>query len=166
MNRMHGMFELRGRFHECGLHLSSTITTEQAGTAATWPSLRCALRANTKFTCSPASLRVSAIRTFHFHYIPSLRFNTLAAVLTFIIPATLRLFGGFDIIHSQGLCGLRQKCRHIARYMPGGLVCRSCKGTWVRLRSSSGFSRASFCPWNGTFSKRNIRGPRSRFQNT
>jgi UDP-glucose:(heptosyl)LPS alpha-1,3-glucosyltransferase len=43
-----------------------------------------------------------------FHYVPSLRFSKLAAVLTFILPGTLRLFSSFDIVHAQGLCGLRQ----------------------------------------------------------
>src|SRR5213076_3276363 len=43
-----------------------------------------------------------------FHYVPALRFNALASVLTFIIPATLIRTGRFDIVHAQGLNGLRQ----------------------------------------------------------
>ncbi len=43
-----------------------------------------------------------------FHYVPALRVTALATVLTFILPATLQRLGRFDIVHSQGLCGLRQ----------------------------------------------------------
>lgn len=43
-----------------------------------------------------------------FHPIPALRFNALASVLTFIVPATLQRLAHFDIVHAQGLCGLRQ----------------------------------------------------------
>jgi UDP-glucose:(heptosyl)LPS alpha-1,3-glucosyltransferase len=43
-----------------------------------------------------------------YHYIPALRFNALASILTFILPATFRFLSGFDIVHAQGLCGLRQ----------------------------------------------------------
>ncbi len=43
-----------------------------------------------------------------FHHVPALRFYSLASVLTFILPATLRRLSQFDIIHAQGLSGLRQ----------------------------------------------------------
>lgn len=43
-----------------------------------------------------------------FHYVPSLRLTTLTSILSFILPATLRFLGQFDIVHAQGLCGLRQ----------------------------------------------------------
>jgi len=43
-----------------------------------------------------------------FHRVPALRFNALASVLTFILPATFRALDSFDIVHAQGLCGLRQ----------------------------------------------------------
>lgn len=43
-----------------------------------------------------------------YHYVPALRFNALASVLTFILPATFLRLSKFDIVHAQGLCGLRQ----------------------------------------------------------
>lgn len=42
-----------------------------------------------------------------FHHVPAWRRNALTTVLTFILPATL-LVRGFDVVHAQGLCGLRQ----------------------------------------------------------
>lgn len=43
-----------------------------------------------------------------FHHIPAWRANAFTTILSFIPPATLLVRGRFDIIHSQGLCGLRQ----------------------------------------------------------
>ena len=38
---------------------------------------------------------------------PAWRFNALSTILTFILPATFCARGNFDIVHAQGLCGLR-----------------------------------------------------------
>jgi len=57
------------------------------------------------FANRAAAERDPAIR---FHHVPAWRRNALTTVLTFIIPATLLVRGGFDVIHAQGLCGLRQ----------------------------------------------------------
>jgi len=43
-----------------------------------------------------------------FHHVPAWRRNALTTVLSFIIPGTLLIPKGFDIVHSQGLCGLKQ----------------------------------------------------------
>jgi UDP-glucose:(heptosyl)LPS alpha-1,3-glucosyltransferase len=43
----------------------------------------------------------------HFHHVPAWRANALTTVLSFIMPATLRIGRDFDIVHSQGFCGLR-----------------------------------------------------------
>jgi len=43
-----------------------------------------------------------------FHHVPAWRANALTTILTFVLPATLKLTDDFDIIHTQGLCGLRQ----------------------------------------------------------
>ncbi|HSQ54352.1 MAG TPA: glycosyltransferase, partial [Gemmata sp.] len=40
-----------------------------------------------------------------FHHIPAWRPNALLSILSFIIPATAKVRGRFDIIHAQGLCG-------------------------------------------------------------
>jgi UDP-glucose:(heptosyl)LPS alpha-1,3-glucosyltransferase len=42
-----------------------------------------------------------------FHRVPAWRPNALASILSFVLPATLGVRGGYDIVHSQGLCGLR-----------------------------------------------------------
>jgi UDP-glucose:(heptosyl)LPS alpha-1,3-glucosyltransferase len=43
----------------------------------------------------------------HFHKVPAWRANALTTVLSFILPVTFQIGRGFDIIHSQGFCGLR-----------------------------------------------------------
>lgn len=43
----------------------------------------------------------------HFHHVPAWRRSALTTIFTFILPATRLLDGGFDIIHAQGLCGLK-----------------------------------------------------------
>lgn len=40
----------------------------------------------------------------HFHHVPAWRASALTTILTFVLPATLKLTGQFDIIHAQGLC--------------------------------------------------------------
>ena len=42
-----------------------------------------------------------------FHKVPAWRANALTTVLSFILPSTFQIGRGFDIIHSQGFCGLR-----------------------------------------------------------
>ena len=42
-----------------------------------------------------------------FHHVPAWRRNTLASCLSFVVPATLAVRGQFDVVHAQGLCGLR-----------------------------------------------------------
>ena len=42
----------------------------------------------------------------HGHYVPAIRSNALASVLTFPVPATLRIGRDWDIVHAQGVtCG-------------------------------------------------------------
>jgi UDP-glucose:(heptosyl)LPS alpha-1,3-glucosyltransferase len=41
------------------------------------------------------------------HRVPAWRCNALTTILSFIAPATLAVGVSFDIIHAQGLCGLR-----------------------------------------------------------
>lgn len=43
-----------------------------------------------------------------FHHVPAWRRNALATIVSFILPATFAIRGKFDIVHAQGLCGLRQ----------------------------------------------------------
>jgi glycosyltransferase involved in cell wall biosynthesis len=44
----------------------------------------------------------------HFHHVPAWRRRALTAILSFVLPATVLVRGRFDVIHAQGLCGLRQ----------------------------------------------------------
>ena len=41
-----------------------------------------------------------------FHHVPAWRSSALASILSFVVPATL-MVGKHDIVHAQGLCGLR-----------------------------------------------------------
>jgi len=43
-----------------------------------------------------------------FHHVPIWRANALTTLFSFIVTATWRVRGEFDIVHAQGLCGLRQ----------------------------------------------------------
>ena len=43
----------------------------------------------------------------HFHKIPAWRLNALTTILTFAVPAALRLGKNFDIVHVQGFVGPR-----------------------------------------------------------
>lgn len=42
-----------------------------------------------------------------FHKVPAWRANAFTTVLSFVLPVTFQIGGGFDIIHSQGFCGFR-----------------------------------------------------------
>lgn len=42
-----------------------------------------------------------------FHRVPAWRRNALTSVLSFVLPGTLAVRGRFDVVHAQGLCGLR-----------------------------------------------------------
>lgn len=44
----------------------------------------------------------------HFHRIPSIRWTALTSIVSFILPASFIPVRHFDIVHAQGLCGLRQ----------------------------------------------------------
>jgi len=41
-----------------------------------------------------------------FHTVPAWRANAFTTVLSFALPATLKVGSGFDVVHSQGFCGL------------------------------------------------------------
>jgi UDP-glucose:(heptosyl)LPS alpha-1,3-glucosyltransferase len=43
-----------------------------------------------------------------FHHVPAWRRKALTTILSFMLPATVLVRGRFDVIHAQGLCGLRQ----------------------------------------------------------
>jgi UDP-glucose:(heptosyl)LPS alpha-1,3-glucosyltransferase len=42
-----------------------------------------------------------------FHHVPAWRPNALASILSFVVPATLKVRGRYDVVHAQGLCGFR-----------------------------------------------------------
>lgn len=42
----------------------------------------------------------------HFHHVPAWRANAFTTVLSFALPATLQVGRDFDVVHSQGFCGL------------------------------------------------------------
>jgi UDP-glucose:(heptosyl)LPS alpha-1,3-glucosyltransferase len=42
----------------------------------------------------------------HFHHVPAWRANAFTTVLSFAVPVTLQVGRDFDVVHSQGFCGL------------------------------------------------------------
>lgn len=42
----------------------------------------------------------------HLHRVPAWRANAFTTVLSFAVPVSFQVGGGFDIVHSQGFCGL------------------------------------------------------------
>jgi UDP-glucose:(heptosyl)LPS alpha-1,3-glucosyltransferase len=54
-----------------------------------------------------------------YHHIPAWRANALASILSFVLPATSLVRGRFDIVHAQGLCGLRHNVATAHFCQPG-----------------------------------------------
>ena len=77
-----------------------------------------------------------------FHHVPAWRLSDLVGCLTFIAPATFMVGTDFDIVHSQGLCGLRhnvatahfcQPAWYAAlKRMQGRLTWRQKLNQWIR----------------------------------
>jgi len=63
-----------------------------------------------------------------YHHVPAWRWNALASIVSFVLPATFMVSRRFDIIHAQGLCGLRQNV----------VTAHICQGAWydAMLRSA------------------------------
>jgi UDP-glucose:(heptosyl)LPS alpha-1,3-glucosyltransferase len=55
-----------------------------------------------------------------YHHVPAWRRSALASIVSFVLPATLMVSRGFDIVHAQGLCGLRQNV----------VTAHICQGAW------------------------------------
>jgi UDP-glucose:(heptosyl)LPS alpha-1,3-glucosyltransferase len=55
-----------------------------------------------------------------YHHVPAWRRNALATVVSFVLPATLMVSRRFDVIHAQGLCGLRHNV----------VTAHICQGAW------------------------------------
>jgi UDP-glucose:(heptosyl)LPS alpha-1,3-glucosyltransferase len=64
-------------------------------------------------------------RQIRFHPVPAWRATALTTILTFVLPATLKLAGDFDIIHAQGLCSLRQNI----------ITAHICQGGWFAAQA-------------------------------
>lgn len=72
----------------------------------------------------------------HFHHVPAWRPNALSSILSFAVMASVRVRGKFDIIHNQGLCGLRGNV----------FTAHICNRAWQRaLRDAAG--TLSFREW-------------------
>jgi len=54
-----------------------------------------------------------------YHHVPAWRARALASILSFVLPATALVRGRFDIVHSQGLCGLRHNVATAHFCQPG-----------------------------------------------
>ncbi|MGC2659307.1 MAG: glycosyltransferase family 4 protein [Bryobacteraceae bacterium] len=71
-----------------------------------------------------ADERVSRV---HFHKVPACRKNAFSTVLSFIVPATVGIREKFDIIHSQGFCGLKYDV----------ITAHQCSQEWYNSRCKS-----------------------------
>jgi UDP-glucose:(heptosyl)LPS alpha-1,3-glucosyltransferase len=54
-----------------------------------------------------------------YHHVPAWRGSALASILSFVLPATALVRGRFDIVHAQGLCGLRHNVATAHFCQPG-----------------------------------------------
>ncbi len=59
-----------------------------------------------------------------YHHVPACRWNAFTTILSFLVSGTLQALGTFDIVHSQGLCGLRQNV----------VTAHQCNREWFRAR--------------------------------
>lgn len=69
-----------------------------------------------------------------FHKVPAITWKEITKVLSFILPATWMAPKGFDIIHAQGLCGLRHDlatAHFIQTTWLSALAKRGLKGGWI-----------------------------------
>jgi UDP-glucose:(heptosyl)LPS alpha-1,3-glucosyltransferase len=66
----------------------------------------------------------------HFHHVPAWRRSALTTIFTFILPATRLLDGEFDIIHAQGLCGLKYDV----------VTAHICNRAWYQTRRETGMA--------------------------
>lgn len=67
-----------------------------------------------------------------FHHVPAWRATALSTILSFVVPATL-MVGRHDIVHAQGLCGLRHNVATAHILTPAwAMAQRACKarGSW------------------------------------
>jgi UDP-glucose:(heptosyl)LPS alpha-1,3-glucosyltransferase len=69
-----------------------------------------------------------------FHKVPAISNRELLKVLSFIVPATWMAPKGFDIIHAQGLCGLRHDLTTAHFIQP----------LWLRELKSRGYKPSKF----------------------
>ncbi len=63
-----------------------------------------------------------------FHPVPAWRLSALTTIFTFLLPATQKLNGSFDIIHAQGLASLRSDV----------ITAHICNRAWFRARRKDG----------------------------
>jgi len=54
-----------------------------------------------------------------YHHVPAWRASALASILSFVLPATALVRGRFDVVHAQGLCGLRHNVATAHCCQPG-----------------------------------------------
>ncbi len=54
-----------------------------------------------------------------YHHVPACRTNALVSILSFVLPATAMVGGGYDVVHAQGLCGLRHNVATAHFCQPG-----------------------------------------------
>ena len=71
-----------------------------------WPNWRPGSNGGTRFTCSPIHSTIPTLKAWFIITFQRSGRTACRRVLSFILPATILARGEFDIVHSQGLCGL------------------------------------------------------------
>ncbi len=79
-----------------------------------------------------------------FHHVPAWRPNALASILSFVLPGTLAVRGRFDVVHAQGLCGLRHTLA----------TAHFCQAAWHAALAAQGVTLS----WRQRLSRRLITG--------
>lgn len=69
--------------------------------------------------------------SLHVHPVPAIRANALTTVLSFPIPATLRVGRGWDIVHAQGVTSARFNV----------ITAHICNAGWARAQRASNVAR-------------------------
>jgi UDP-glucose:(heptosyl)LPS alpha-1,3-glucosyltransferase len=63
-----------------------------------------------------------------FHFVPTIRWNGITTIISFFLSSTIAVRGKFDVIHAQGVCGLRHNV----------ITAHICNKSWLESRLKTG----------------------------
>lgn len=78
-----------------------------------------------------------------YHFVPTLRSNGIVTIISFFVSSTIAVRGKFDIVHAQGVCGLRHNV----------ITAHICNKAWLENRLQTGegvpLKERVFCKFAG-----------------